>query len=601
LLADCGFTQDTTRTPNKVHFVNTVKIETNRTRLECGPAGCAARKIEINQTASYDFTIDISADTTVSATSGQISVFGDAINIAAVSTTQVKRTYNPTLDPADGDTKVWPGRYNVEFSFITSVQYPYTLAVPQSGFISTPGANFGTSNKYTAVQFLNNGNPGPCAVTANNAACQQTWTLGFKINEDCSNNNLETLNTAAMTFTFNVVCQTNFADACAGPKLSQQPQVTFTLTSPNYCPQPETIDLTPTMELYRGKAGTAGAQSGVTQNDLTNDFAKFSPPTPAATSGTPSGIVNDGLYGEETVFSYQSHLYGEVGALVENDAVTLSSFRIYRITIDNQNDAGDVVDPLIVYSDCNTGSIQTQSCPPQFFSSTTGSNQLITGSECDSSENFPTFARCYVRVSDVWKTSTTAENDHDNSHARFGIQWNQYTLPRTSTQQTQDASIPYKITVESIVEYAEGIQSSPSSPSKVKLMKHIFEASSASPVQSSASTVSRSAVVTSPPDSNFTPPNSESSSSSAGSKSEYWVGGGVGLGLLALSVVAALYLKQRRKAKTIKTEDTTKEDDAINSSPSNVSVAMTELADSTSNSSSSQLILIKEQYDNTSI
>jgi len=301
------------------------------------------------------------------------------------------------------------------------------------------------------------------------------------------------------------------------------------------------------------------------------------------------------LYQAVALYSYQAHLFGEVGATVANGAATLSHFRIFKITIINLDDLVNV-SPLVIFSSCNDG--LPQICPPALYDSATNINQLITGNDCAGTA--PAHGYCYVFVDDEWGTSGSTNNAHDDSHARFALQWNQYTMPRNNAQIVGDASVRFRIVVDSIVKYTEGASQSVS----YKIQSNSLDAS---PSQQANAQSAYSTYVTgvtggvgTGSGNNNGDGSNESSSAPLGVAREIWIAGGVGSGFVGFVVAALVYFKVFRRQNAKSTSNATNNN---NISSDATSSTLNILANSPSSSNglsegeSVELQTIKAQYD----
>jgi hypothetical protein len=280
LLGNCGFVQDNEREAGKTHFLNTAIVSTaqNRTNL----------RFPYTATRSYQFYIDISIANTVSATIGDIQVFGNAI------------TYNLLGDleivPVDNGEGGYT--YVVSGDLITSVQWPYVLTYNSTGLDD----DFNSSTFGWDLDTGCNAADGHPADTP----CQQKWNFSFSINSDVACITKEALVEDLLRFNFDITCSDVYQSECA-PAFSISPAIETLISSPDFCPQTEELGINADIQLY------AYQGFGVPSDGLFYSTASDVPPL---------------TFGVEDTFTFDSHVYGEIRGFVDGNAATLATTKI---------------------------------------------------------------------------------------------------------------------------------------------------------------------------------------------------------------------------------------------------------------------------------
>jgi len=393
VLGYCGYTQDNTREAGRTHFLNTIKIKTVQTRDDL--------RTPYNATREFPFTSDISIATNTTATVTGLQVFGTAYTLNLLGDLKVTVTDNFAND-AD-----IPYTYTVSGTVVTSVQWPYRLENSDGD----SHANFDNQNfAITGDQYCD-------AVGDNNTACTQEWDFSFNIKTDVAcatgDSGITALTDEWIWMQFIVNCSAQFTGECA-PDFAVDPAMNLTLTSSDFCPKSSEISLETDTNTYAfqpaGEDNTA-VPSGTAQEWLTETTSSASAPFTQT-------ILGD--YVEESIFTYESTLYGEVRVRVADGAATLSTTNITQIRTVPE---GDYL-TRIVYDADPTGTTVTD------------------------------FSDASVKVAN---DNFGAEATYDNNRARFQFQLNNNTFDRNNVAEVAaDAAEGGNIQIDLIVTFAEG-------------------------------------------------------------------------------------------------------------------------------------------------
>jgi hypothetical protein len=272
MLSDCGFTQRDSST--EVSFVNSPVIKTNRSCI-------GLRDERVHVTRQNQLSMVITSQKTVSASTSGLEVFGAAVSLELLG--------DLTITP-DIDTSI----ATVSGQFVTSVQHPYELQFESASLSDELDSDtFGASS---------------ARCTANNATrlpCQQKWDFSVDVAIQC--NDKTTLDNDVVNVTFRVNCSENFIGECA-PDFAEDVVVSFSLNSPNYCPQADQINLLGELKTYAFDA------------DGTADFGATS------LDALPSGNFVD-----ESLFTIDATVYAEFVVSVVGSAARLTSTGLVRI------------------------------------------------------------------------------------------------------------------------------------------------------------------------------------------------------------------------------------------------------------------------------
>jgi hypothetical protein len=401
VLGYCGYTQDNDREPGRTHFLNTIKIKTIQTRDDL--------RTPYNATREFPFTSDISIATNTTATVTGLQVFGTAYTLDLLGDLKVTVTDNFA---SGGETT--PYLYTVSGTVVTSVQWPYRLENSEDS--AHPHFN---KQDFTAVADTY------CDGEAdNNTACTQEWDFSFNIETSVAcvkDTGITSLTDEWIWMKFIVNCSAQFTGECA-PDFEVDPAMNLTLTSSDFCPKQSEISLETDTDTYAfqpvGEDNTA-IPNGVSEEWLTET-------TSASIGGDPFAQTILSAYVEETIYTYESTLYGEARVRVADGAATLATTNITQIRTVPSNDQLYVT--RIVYDADVSGTIESSKADSTVKVANTGFGVVSSG--------------------------------YENSRVRFQFQLNNNTFDRNNDAEVSaDAAEGGKIEIDMIVTFAEGANS----------------------------------------------------------------------------------------------------------------------------------------------
>jgi DNA-binding beta-propeller fold protein YncE len=297
VLGQCGFRQDEDREPGRVHFLNTIDINTRQIRVDL-------ERIDYNKTQSFEFSSDVSIANNATATTGNITVYGEAFTLDVLGNLRISVIY-------ESDSSF---TYQVTGQAVTDVQYPYRLELASDEVHE----HFNQTTGVTAV---------PDTYCDNNAKlelCRQVWTFTTFVDSSVACTSVQALTDEWISMTFSVNCSDQFDGECA-PSFAQTPQLNFTLVTADFCPETDTLSLDTVAKVYAYDAVEAPVANAWSQG---------------------SEQVPEG-FSEEAIFVYESTLFGQVQVLVVNDAATLATSTISEI----RTVPDDLYATIVVYRD----------------------------------------------------------------------------------------------------------------------------------------------------------------------------------------------------------------------------------------------------------
>lgn len=393
VLGNCGYTQDNAREAGRTHFLNTIRILTVQTRDDLRNA--------YNATREFPFTSDISIATNTTATVTGLQVFGTAYTLNLLGNLKVAVTDNFANDPNT------PYLYTVSGTVVTSVQWPYRLELSAD----SAHAHF-DSQDFTAVA-----NTYCDAEADNNTACTQEWDFSFDILPSVAcveETGITALTDEWIWMQFTVNCSSQFTGECA-PDFAVDPAMNLTLTSADFCPKFSTISLQTDSATYAFQPSdqdNTAVPADSTEEWLTEVHSTHSAPFVQSIYTS---------YVEETIFTYESTLYGEVRVRVADGGATLATTNITQIrTVPVDN----TYLTRIVYDADATG------------------------------ETVESYTDASVAVANAGFGGTTG---YTNNRARFQFQLNNNTFDRNNEATVDaDAAEGGSIEVDLVVSFAEG-------------------------------------------------------------------------------------------------------------------------------------------------
>jgi Bacterial Ig domain len=323
MLGKCGFTQDSNdRGDDRTHFVQTVSIFTARTRSDLQRQNYIA-------TTETQFRVDVAVSNNVTATIDNLQVYGAPVELSLLGAAQVAVTDVTTGRDADGAYK-----YELTGDVVTSIQWPYRLELVSESLASVFNASSLTVDVDT---YCDEGDSHP-----NNTNCQQTWSFSVVLNEADACITIDALNDHDMNFTFAVNCSDLFTGECA-PSFSASPLAAMKVSTPDFCPSSSELSLEPTLTTFAyGDTSTPTSTAAPTSGGG-SFFSTLSDAPPA-------------LFREENLFVYDATLFGEVHVGVQQNAATVATTTILRITT-----TPSALAPIDVYEYDPDSSIETKS------------------------------------------------------------------------------------------------------------------------------------------------------------------------------------------------------------------------------------------------
>jgi HYR domain/CARDB/Fibronectin type III domain len=345
-----------------------LRVPSNRLRAECFPPGVTSsdnREEVFTQTlythttqirgglstdrtvlTQLPLTVSIRISKTASATPGEVHVIGNAYALQLLGEFRVVVDENGvhTVDGVFITETPWPYR----LSLLNSTHGPNdtdAIATDQFGQIAVQ-ADQTTAACNAAVPYANDhsGATGP--------PCVQDWHFSYTILDACVNpDGTRRLDNDQLNFAFQAECVYFFDGECA-PKFSADIGLSATVSSGEFCVSEELgLIASATTYAWSDLAAAPGPES----NDTDAYFltSPFDDPTEVQRG--------DFGYRQQSVFTTEATLYGEVHVGVEDNQYPVEQTTIYRIASFQHmdNDEVDVSDPstlrgyTLIFKDCS--------------------------------------------------------------------------------------------------------------------------------------------------------------------------------------------------------------------------------------------------------
>jgi Bacterial Ig domain len=476
MLAKCGFVQDLNdRGDDRVHFVQTVSVFTARTRSNLVRQDYIA-------TSETQFTIDLGVSRNVTAVVENLQVYGAPVDLSLLGNAQVVVSDVTSANDADGSYE-----YELRGDAVTSVQWPYRLEYVSN---SLDDSVFNVSTLDITVDTFCDDSDSHIA----NATCQQIWSFTVDLRTDVACITVDALDNHQANFTFAVNCSDLFEGECA-PAFTPTPLATMTISTPDFCPSSSSLALLPSLSIYAyGDASETDTSIAAPTSGAGSFFSTSSDAPPSA-------------FREENLFVYDASMFGEVSASVQQDAATISSLTVLRITT----------------TPTNFGAINVYTYDPDTSAETRADADIVV------------------------QNTGFGTASYSNSRARFMLPLNSDTVNRGAQQ--FDESETFALSVYFEVTFAEASGFDSNSPigtllfaDRVKSRRGHTElqaGNSADPERSTATTIASVSSVANPGS-----PTATSSSGGFALSSNAMTVGGAGIALIA--IVALVVIAVRR-------------------------------------------------------
>jgi hypothetical protein len=350
-LGQCGYLQDRERSDYEgksfTHFVNVVEIHTEQHREDLARnAWTASRYTELSST--------VRIANNVTAVAENLQVYGTSLTLSLLG--------GLTINPITVSSGVYV--YEVTGQLATDVQWPYRLEQTSGSISPELVSPAGNDIVLYPDWYCEDG------LADNN--CVQVWTYAFNISEDAACSSIPKLSGEWVAASFLVNCSESYEGECA-PQYDATPGFNFTMSSPNFCPDEEFVEIQAQVDVYAYDTGNSGDK----------------PPADDFVTQPSNDIASIDEYVTENLFVFESDAFFEVSMTVGRSAATPQETYIEEIrtvpTDTNYNAA-------IIYKDFDGDGIASIN--------TTG-----------------------VTV----RNSGFGTGDYDKSHSRFVITWSDLT------------------------------------------------------------------------------------------------------------------------------------------------------------------------------
>jgi Bacterial Ig domain len=406
LLAKCGYTQAPAASDaTEVTFLQKVTMSTAQTRTDL-------KRLTYVATTSTDVAVPIVVDNVVTATTENMQVFGAPVDLSLLGQATIAVTDVTQAGDADGAYV-----YELRGGVVTSIQWPYRLELTSNSLASV----FNASTVSIGVDtFCDEGDNHP-----NNTNCQQVWSFNVSLNSDEACITVNALNQHQVNLSFAVNCSDLFTGECA-PSFSATPLAAMEISTPDFCVSVAELDLDSTVTVYAfGDSSTPTSTAAPTSGD-SSFFSTLSDAPPAS-------------FREENLFVFDATMFAEVEIGVAQDAATVATTTIVKITT----------------VPTSYGAIAVFSVDPDTDQVTkTDSNIIVRNSE---ESNVPGFG-----------TGTS----YHRSRARFALPLNALTINRGGDG--VDAAEPFRVDVVVEVTFLEASSLDESDASNSPVMQSLM-------------------------------------------------------------------------------------------------------------------------------